>query len=573
MLAAGNRSRHRTSLTSLQLFEVPALWQTHEAVPCFRIDQGVVLVGHAGANLLSEEGTITPVELPDQLAGMDEIHVGSAGVVATSIDEEGVEIAIWGTRDAPTIARVSLPTADPSSAYCVLSGRYLARIAPAIGRTTAQVMELTGSEVSIAAEYQIEDAEHAEVVAASPSQLLVRRDDGVVGDELTVYSSGDAGRVTKLRSIGFASSFWQVDSGELYIVSRNEEAADIVTVIDPSGRRFTAASPGIVGSTGGDESVFLFCSFDGTTETVRSASIVNGGLSFQTHGRSPSRKVVGRGVAGWLERGTASGIVFHPIEGNHARLRPRRVTEGRFHLSCRTLPTGATTLDWAQPGRPARGLIVHLHGGPESYEADEMRLFGLTPHALELGWLWRSLNYRGSRHPDNALTRSAWHDWGATFREDLHQAIGSDRQLPVVLAGWSFGGALAMAAADSEQVSGLILGGAMANLDDQVQQATALDPAHHDWFATRFSLGGADSQFFSGRPPTTPLKVLSFHGRDDPHCPYGVMMGVRDAWTRRGIEWSHHDLHAGGHFVSTLDEARLVRDESLNLLRQCALQD
>ncbi|WP_413227888.1 alpha/beta fold hydrolase [Actinomyces respiraculi] len=105
-------------------------------------------------------------------------------------------------------------------------------------------------------------------------------------------------------------------------------------------------------------------------------------------------------------------------------------------------------------------------------------MFGLPQWCNARGVDWVGVNYRGSLMPDPRDTRSAWRGWRATLQEDLEGALARARG-PVILAGWSFGAAIALALGGvSGRVRGLLLGGVPGGLRRHVERAVALDQGH-----------------------------------------------------------------------------------------------
>lgn len=321
---------------------------------------------------------------------------------------------------------------------------------------------------------------------------------------------------------------------------------------------------------GGDGNVLILSVYDGIDESVVAAFSSGAKITFEELKSSSGKKYIGYGIQGWLVRG-AGGIQFETRSASHLIAPARRSIESVTFVGRRSA-AGSTSLVLSK-GDECRGIVVHLHGGPEAYETDELRLFGLSSLAVEMGWTWLSLNYRGSRAPDASVTKSAWRNWRQTFLEDLHWAIEPYGARPLVIAGWSFGAALALAASRHVQCDGLIIGGTMGSILRHFSSAVAEDPSHEEWFSRRFSLDGVDAEFFSEEIPTRRnVRVLSFHGRNDLHCPYENFSSIRKSWSSAGIAWEHHDLPEGEHFVATMEEARMLRDECLRFLNRLLLR-
>lgn len=327
--------------------------------------------------------------------------------------------------------------------------------------------------------------------------------------------------------------------------------------------------PGVLSDLGGSSSHTLARVFNGDDDLV--CSVVSGasGSSFlSSRGAPRGSKTLGRGAAAALI-GTVDGEwwarIFTPVLAD-AQRQPQAP---RVLPPTKRLPQSVRRVSNSDSG-----LVLHFHGGPESYEVPSPRLLNLPARARQHGLGWVGLNYRGSRWPLLADTRVAWHNWRVTILDDVADALRSTKAHRIVLCGWSFGAAVALAVArEFGNVQGVIVGGCVGNLDRHIQRARAVDPAHERWFDARFERDGSDYEFFSGAPPEScPFPVLSFHGRHDPICPYDLMDEVRTEWVRAGANWTHHDLPGGGHALATPADAQLWVVETDSFMRRICVE-
>lgn len=216
-----------------------------------------------------------------------------------------------------------------------------------------------------------------------------------------------------------------------------------------------------------------------------------------------------------------------------------------------------------------KATIIHFHGGPESYEVPEGRLFGLPQWCNASGIDWIGVNYRGSIMPEQQWTRSAWYKWRSVLQEDLAGALdlasGS-----IVLAGWSFGAAIALALGSfSQRIRGLLLGGVPGALIEHVGYAISLDLEHRSWFSLRFDLTGDDGKFFSGIEGFSQhLRVLEIHGKEDPHCPVILADKVAKLWEESGNPWERIWIPGQGHYASTWEDVEIVATVSRKFLNR-----
>lgn len=220
----------------------------------------------------------------------------------------------------------------------------------------------------------------------------------------------------------------------------------------------------------------------------------------------------------------------------------------------------------SRQARSARGVFLHFHGGPDAYEVEEPRLFGLFRSLLLDGWTVASLNYRGSVSANAAHHAASWGRWRETLTQDFDWLCNELSSPVTAVGGWSFGGTVAMAlAARRTSITKVISGGAMYSLIEQRAAARAEDARHEQWFSSRFA--PADEEFFeAGQHARSSVDVLSFHGREDLQCPYTQLAPAREAWLAAGANWCHFDLPAGNHAPTGSSDALLIRQEAERLL-------
>lgn len=545
---------------NLPLYSSESLWETMDAVPISRHGDRTAVVCSSGPAWLADDGTITPVRLPDAVADCEEVHVAGGAIIGTDTGS-GLYFAMadWDGGPVRECRRTDLPTPE-GEPYCVVTGDRLSVVDPGKQRTRVHTVLIGEEALGAWSVRELPPLGDFEIVAASRTHVAARVNLGPQGDAVRIWTASEPDAL-EFRS-AYGTSVWSTEDGRLYVAVRGS-GGDSVAVIDETGRMRTSPAPGNIGSLGGDGRTVLCAIFDGFHESVHRIHDGQGGIGFDLVGEGPGKKHIGVGSPIWLSRSTVDGIRVESEDATAVIDPATRVRTPHTKYLASQGEEGPRALRITATDRHL-GTIVHLHGGPESYETDELRFFGLAPHAVAQGWDWRSLNYRGSRGTAPDHTTAAWKTWQRSSIEDISWVLGEiPRGHPVILAGWSFGAALALAGASRLPVDGLIIGGTMGPLADHVRAACAADPSHETWFGDRFDLDGDDGAYFSYPVPgdSVDLRVLSFHGKDDEHCPYHLFAPVRERWSE-SIPWTHHDLRGGAHYAESIDDVDLIVAET-----------
>lgn len=182
-----------------------------------------------------------------------------------------------------------------------------------------------------------------------------------------------------------------------------------------------------------------------------------------------------------------------------------------------TLAQGAEVRTYIPQGK-VRSWVLSLHGGPESYEGDEIRYGGLYLELLKNKVAVVVLNYRGSSRNGKILGKrnQVWGRWKASILEDFCAlrerlpAVLSDK--PIFFLGASFGGALALLLGQSVPHRGILLFSPLLDLKTQIRRA---GKNYAGWFDRRFSAEDRSQICFSS------AAVL-------PAGPFFFCYGVRD---------------------------------------------
>ena len=274
------------------------------------------------------------------------------------------------------------------------------------------------------------------------------------------------------------------------------------------------------------------------------------------------------------------GGVRH-LELSGSRVHPRRLGPQHPYPEAESVDlvelSGGRSWAWVPPG--CRGLVVSLHGGPESGERDGLRYAGLYRELLAAGVAVVVWNYPSSTGFGTGWRSAAHGDWATALGADLELVL--DR-LPVrvrggavCLFGVSFGAwaALQVAAADHDRRPACaVLSAPMLDLESHRQRmGRAAELAEF----TRFF----DDTFGTpnGSGYRTAREILE-HGLPVLHIVHGVQDEVVDAADTAGFceraaaigaRVSRVALEEQGHAPQDPEQAAERYGQVLDLLLQC----
>ena len=393
------------------------------------------------------------------------------------------------------------------------------------------------------------------VVAMGKQWVLTLEDRGAGGLWFTID------RPSSCAAIVIDGTTWAAsEDGGRVVVGGGGDGGSSLLIAGPDGTVPLVMS-GPIGSVAWRGDDLLVAVFDGADEVV--LEVGPDGTVKRCLDLPPGKKLLAPWIGAVAVADALRGVYVTPHSVPSGAARPTNsaaATERRTRI----LPDGPSIVTYSPP-KPV-GTIVHFHGGPESYDVGEPRLFGLPAAALALHWEWITVNYRGSLAPSDVWTRSAWKRWRASMREDWELTLEDAATTRIVTAGWSFGGSLALACAENHGVVGVIAGGVMIDLSSHVDIAMDVDPRHGPWFARRFALEGDDADFFQPRPLPPHLQAVLLHGVDDDHCPFRLVEAAIPRLAARGADVRLVTLPSGTHYGSSLDDAELIRAASEELL-------
>ncbi|HHU6750388.1 TPA: alpha/beta hydrolase family protein [Staphylococcus pseudintermedius] len=138
-----------------------------------------------------------------------------------------------------------------------------------------------------------------------------------------------------------------------------------------------------------------------------------------------------------------------------------------------------------------RKLLFSLHGGPESFEFDDLRYYDLYSEAVKKGTAIVGLNYYGSAYQSYSSRKKAWKNWMDVVRITIDvikkfQTVFRIKDSDIILIGGSFGATLALliAAKLNIKISKVIAIAPLMNLSHHLKKIT---PEESEWFNKRFS--------------------------------------------------------------------------------------
>ncbi|PKY96946.1 S9 family peptidase [Gardnerella vaginalis] len=211
--------------------------------------------------------------------------------------------------------------------------------------------------------------------------------------------------------------------------------------------------------------------------------------------------------------------------------------------------------------------IIHFHGGPESFEVPEPRMFGMPQYAISAGWNWIGVNYHGSLSPTKDFTKYAWRNWRESLTRDIDKALDLTNG-DIIFAGWSFGAAIALAfASHSPRIKGLLLGGTPGDLKQHMRFASNIDISHRLWFNERFDFNGDDGLLFNGVSGfTSNVKIIEFHGKLDKNCPLKLSDNIAMKWEMLGNPWKRFIFPNCEHYPSDQSDVLVFVKEARSFL-------
>lgn len=401
--------------------------------------------------------------------------------------------------------------------------------------------------------FQLNERPSGDLVIDNGRYVVFYEEGGVGGDRIRVLDQ--MGELSELRSSVAVTAF------DAVVVPNATVTADLdhdhgLHIFGNDGHHFLPTAGPVV-DAGGSRSFGAVVIFNGNDEDILAVVRGDDGVWGLEAVPAPSgHKTLSPDGAVCVSQGFSRDLTAYALA-----LRPRSPARSTDSSRSRLLVT-RTRLD-------VRGTVIHLHGGPESFEAPEPRMFGLPQFSNVSGWDWIGVNYAGSLSPRLPDTRQAWRNWRESVINDLAEAVDEARG-PVALVGWSFGAALALAGASvSHRIRGLLLGGCPGDLGAHVARACLVDPDHQDWFHLRFDLDGDDGDFFNGVSGyRDDIKVLEIHGKSDVQCPYELMEEVAARWAALGNPWGQVSIPSGSHYAQTMDDAELLIRTARTFLSQ-----
>lgn len=161
-------------------------------------------------------------------------------------------------------------------------------------------------------------------------------------------------------------------------------------------------------------------------------------------------------------------------------------------------------------------IYISLHGGPESYEVDDGRYYGLYDKFLGDEAAVVCWNYPGSKLGDYKYQEYPWKNWDecilnrfGLLLEDVRSRFNCDN---IVLIGFSFGANIAIYLSSMFSLNRAIAISPVASISIQAD----IDSDLTDWFKRRFRLDGSSTIEELHNITTVKCPVLIIHGNNDP---------------------------------------------------------
>jgi pimeloyl-ACP methyl ester carboxylesterase len=539
-----------TSPPDNQIDDPADLFAVHRALPIAGSVDRPLMFGHGGLVAVDPSGLQkpTPVLLPE---GYDEAVSLNGFLIAMRWDSEKGEIVSLAFRDDALIKVDSYELAPlPIGLDFDLVG----------SATTACAVLLFDVDEVLPTFVRVSPAGLLDVEAGSPfsrrgQEPILYIDERFV---LTESDDGPDGMTLNLRdrrlnsSERFRGGDWGADGTSIFCqqTSSTGHSVEIRGAEDPE----TLALPGPLTGFGGSAGDPILGVFVGDDDVVYRIRAERSGHRLERLTLPVGKKTLGAGVS------------LVSVQGYDGRVTVIDARKAPRSGSTRVFERPPLLINRTEIDDP--GTVIHFHGGPESFEVPEPRMFNLPSFAARTGWDWIGVNYPGSLAPSHSWTQRAWHSWRRETVTAFEEALSSARG-PVVLSGWSFGAALALALANrSSRIVGILIGGSLGSIRAHAQRAFELDPRHGQWFSERFLLDGDDGDFLNGTDGFNPdVSVLEIHGADDLNCPLDLIDRTAEEWARCGNGWTRMVLPGAQHYATTVEDAIVISRTTRDFLQ------
>ncbi|EKI4498668.1 prolyl oligopeptidase family serine peptidase [Staphylococcus pseudintermedius] len=137
-------------------------------------------------------------------------------------------------------------------------------------------------------------------------------------------------------------------------------------------------------------------------------------------------------------------------------------------------------------------LLFSLHGGPESFEFDDLRYYDLYSEAIKKETAIVVLNYYGSAYQNYSSRKKAWKNWINVIKITIDvikefQTVFHIKDSNIILIGGSFGATLALliAANLNIKINKVIAIAPLMNLNHHLKKVSSEES---EWFNERFSV-------------------------------------------------------------------------------------
>lgn len=205
----------------------------------------------------------------------------------------------------------------------------------------------------------------------------------------------------------------------------------------------------------------------------------------------------------------------------------------------------------------SRRLLVALHGGPDSYELDDLRYGGAYREIVDAGFDVLVLNYPGSTGFGEEFQRSAWVNWQSARQRTSAAArrVWADGGYEeLVLFGVSFGAWLALQLAHDVEASHVVAMAPILNLAEHLQRHATQNSAFKAWADSRFGVRWPQAHVGDSMVSTCPVPVTLIVPEDDEVIAPVMTWRVISRSREDGRQWDSVTV-PGSHYPSTHGDA------------------
>ncbi|MGN7313403.1 alpha/beta hydrolase family protein [Alkalicoccobacillus gibsonii] len=215
-----------------------------------------------------------------------------------------------------------------------------------------------------------------------------------------------------------------------------------------------------------------------------------------------------------------------------------------------------------------KSVVISLHGGPESFEFDELRYNGLYRSLLAEGVAVCALNYNGSAYTHLREREKVWGNWKLVIDQIVKQSLHLQNKYKITnsnitLFGISFGATLALLSASQTKVpfEKIVSIAPLMNLEKHLEKVSEIEL---DWFNARF--GQEEVRKFFNWNSFVPLinsSVYLIQGDHDSIVNFNDTFEAFQHAEDNNLDWYFYIEKGSDHVPESLEEKK-VREQYLN---------